>query len=257
MIDMNYLKNKLKSGDTTIGTWSTIPSPEVIDIICSAGVDFIIIDSEHGPINFETAQKMAMVCESRKVSPIMRIGNINEIDILRALDIGMHGIQIPNIENKEDVSKIIEYAKFPPTGQRGLSPFNRAGSYSNQKLEEKINFMNSNTLIGINIESKNAINNIDEILSNDDLDIVFIGLYDLSKSMGLTGKVNHPDVQNKLADLVEKINSTGKTSGTIATDLETLNHYRNIGVKYILYLVDCSVLKQAYEIPVNSLKQKQ
>ena len=70
-------------------------------------------------------------------------------------------------------------------------------------------------------------------------------------------EVNHPDVQNKLSNLVEKINSTGKkTSGTIATDLETLNHYRNIGVKYILYLVDCSVLKQAYEIPVNSLRQK-
>ena len=88
---------------------------------------------------------MAMVCESRKVSPIMRLGNINEIDILRALDIGMHGIQIPNVENKEDVTKIIEYAKFPPIGKRFLLPFTRAGSYSNQKLEPKINFMNSNT----------------------------------------------------------------------------------------------------------------
>ena len=68
MIDMNYLKNKLEVS-TTIGTWSVIPSPEVIDIICSAGVDFIIIDSEHGPINFETAQKMAMVCGSEKFHP--------------------------------------------------------------------------------------------------------------------------------------------------------------------------------------------
>ena len=101
----------------------------------------------------------------------MRLGNINEIDILRALDIGMHGIQIPNVENKDDVSKIIEYAKFPPFLKKGFHHLLERVAIL-IKIRIQIEFINSNTLIGINIESENAINNIDEILSHDGLDIV-------------------------------------------------------------------------------------
>ena len=88
---VKFFKNKLKR-ETCGGTWSIIPSTG-IDIIASTGLDFIIIDSEHGPINFSDAQKQAIACESRNVSPIMRLGGVNESEILRALDIGMHGIQ--------------------------------------------------------------------------------------------------------------------------------------------------------------------
>ena len=99
MLRKNYIKEKLNSGEKVLGTWSIIPSPITTDIICSAGLDFIIIDSEHGPISFETAQEMVIACESRNVSPLMRIGSIDESEILKALDIGVHGIQIPNVEN--------------------------------------------------------------------------------------------------------------------------------------------------------------
>ena len=107
MLNNNHIKNKLNNGETVLGTWSILPSTEATDIICSAGLDFIIIDSEHGPISFETAQNMAMVCDSRGVSPIMRVPSIDEADILKALDIGMHGIQIPNIETRENIDKSI------------------------------------------------------------------------------------------------------------------------------------------------------
>ena len=104
------MKSKLQKGECTVGTWQTIPSPIVTDIICSAGLDFVIVDAEHGPISFETAQEMAIACESREVSPIMRVGNINEDDILKALDIGMHGIQIPNIKNVDEALKQVRRA---------------------------------------------------------------------------------------------------------------------------------------------------
>lgn len=100
MLNRNYLKEKLESGQSVIGTWSIIPSTVTTEIIASTGVDFIIIDAEHGPISFETAQDMAIVCESRGVSPVMRVGTIDEADILKALDIGVHCIQIPNVDKK-------------------------------------------------------------------------------------------------------------------------------------------------------------
>ena len=89
MRNKNYLKDKLAAGEPVIGTWSIIPSAISTDVIASTGLDFIIIDSEHGPINFETAQNMVMACESRGVSPVMRVGKIDEADILKALDIGV------------------------------------------------------------------------------------------------------------------------------------------------------------------------
>ena len=190
----NFIKEKLYSGKAVLGTWSIIPSVELADIIASSGVDFIIIDSEHGPINFETAQRMAIACESREVSPIMRISSINENDILKALDIGMHGIQIPNISCKKDVEEIINFAKYPPIGNRGFSPFTRSGDYIPNDVKNLTMESNKNTLIGINIEDIDAINNIDEILSVKSLDIIFVGIFDLSKSMGIPGEVDNPKI---------------------------------------------------------------
>lgn len=105
MTNQNFLKEKLEKGQPVLGTWSIIPSTISTDIIASTGLDFIIIDAEHGPISFETAQNMVITCESRNVSPVMRVGTIDEADILKALDIGVHCIQIPNINTKNDVEK--------------------------------------------------------------------------------------------------------------------------------------------------------
>jgi len=254
MLNNNYIKNKLINGDSVLGTWSILPSTEATDVICSAGLDFIIIDAEHGPISFETAQNMAMVCDSRGVSPIMRVPAINESDILKALDIGMHGIQIPNIESKEQVEELVNYAKYPPKGIRGFSPFTRSGNYSN-KGEPVTQIANDNTLIGINIESDKAIKNIEQILSVEELDIVFVGLFDLSKAMGIPGDVLNPKVQNKLEEITIQIIDSGKYPGTIATDIESLIKYKKIGIKYLLYLVDSVMLKSAYELPVNELNR--
>ena len=246
LIKNNFLKSKLQKGESTVGTWQTIPSPIVTDIICSAGLDFVIVDAEHGPISFETAQEMAIACESREVSPIMRVGNINEDDILKALDIGMHGIQIPNIKNVDDVNKIIEYSKYPPIGSRGFSPFTRSGGYSLENATQITEKANQNTLVGINIEGVEAINNIDRILEINELDIIFIGLFDLSKALGIPGEVDNPKVENYLKELTKKILKSGKYPGTIATSKEKIKSFKDIGLQYILYLVDCEIIRSGY-----------
>jgi|TARA_B100002003_G_C14014515_1_gene489420 4-hydroxy-2-oxoheptanedioate aldolase len=255
MIRNNYLLEKLNNGDSVIGTWSIIPSPIVTDILCSAGLDFIIVDGEHGPTSFETAQEMVIVCESRNVSPIMRVSGVNETEILRALDIGMHGVQVPNINNSTDIETLIKYAKYPPIGNRGFSPFTRAGDYSMKNSILLTERANENTLIGVNVEGEEAIKNIEEILSIQELDIIFIGLFDISKALGIPGEVHHTMVQERLIKLIKKINDAGKFPGTIATDLTSLAKYKELGVKYILYLVDCSVIKSAFEVPVKTFKE--
>ncbi len=243
----NFIKEKLNSGKAVIGTWSIIPSTIVSDIISSTGIDFIIIDAEHGPISFSEAQQMAIACESRGVSPIMRVGGIIESDILKALDIGVHGIQIPNVEKTADVERIIRFSKYPPIGNRGFSPFTRAGNYSIKNSKNHTATSNQNTLIGINVEGEEGINNLDEILQINELDIIFIGLFDLSKALGIPGEVDNPKVEELLKDVSKKILNAGKYPGTIATSKEKMRLHLSIGIKYLLYLVDCEMIRASYE----------
>ena len=254
MQNNNFIKNKLKKGIPVIGTWSVIPSPIVTDIIASTGIDFIIIDAEHGPISFSEAQEMAIACESRGVSPIMRVGGVIEADILKALDIGMHGVQIPNVTNRGDVKSIINYSKYPPVGDRGFSPFTRAGNYSIENSKTHTSTSNANTLIGINIEGEEGINNLDQILSVDGLDIVFVGLFDLSKALGIPGDVDNPKVEKLLREVTQKILDSGKYPGTIATSKEKMKSYISIGIKYLLYLVDCEMLRSSYSEIISDFK---
>jgi 4-hydroxy-2-oxoheptanedioate aldolase len=246
MMNKNFLKQKLLSGKPVLGTWSIIPSSITTDIIASTGLDFIIIDAEHGPISFETAQKMAIVCESRGVSPVMRLGSFNESDILKALDIGIHCIQIPNVKSINDVNKIVKFCKYPPQGERGFSPFTRAGNYSINNSTKLTKFSNKNTLIAINIEGTDAIENIDKILKVEEIDIIFIGLFDLSKALGIPGQVDNLKVQNHLKLLTNKILDSGKFPGTITTSKEKISSYLKLGIKYIVHLVDCEILSNSY-----------
>ena len=246
MLGQNYLKEKLESGNAVLGTWAVIPSIVTTDIIASTGLDFIIIDAEHGPISFETAQDMVIACESRGVSPVMRVGTIDEADILKALDIGVHCIQIPNVNTKSDVERIISLSKYQPIGKRGFSPFTRAGNYSIENSTILTAKANENTLVAINIEGKEAIEDIDNILKIDDLDIIFIGLFDLSKALGTPGEVDNPKVLNYLEKLTVKINKAGKYAGTITTSKEKITSFLNIGLKYIVHLVDCEMLRDSY-----------
>ena len=254
MIKKNFLKEKLSSGVPTIGTWVTIPSEVNTEIISLAGLDFIIIDQEHGPISFETAQNMAISAELHLTSPIMRVGEINKALFQNALDIGVHGIQIPNVESKEDVLKIIEFSKYPPLGDRGLSPFTRSGGFNRNNSNMVTSKSNENTLIILNIEGKGAIENLDEILEISDFDVIFIGLFDLSKSLGIPGEVEDKRVFQALEQITEKTRNAGKIVGTIATSKESAKKFINLGISYIVYLVDCDVLRNSYQEIVEFIK---
>lgn len=251
MIGKNFLKEKLANGEKVIGTWSIIPSVSTIDVICSAGLDFIMIDSEHGPIDPIIAQEMIIACESRQVSPIVRTSGLNASEILKFLDVGAHGIQIPNITNIDEVKKFIEYSKYPPEGNRGFSPFTRSGDYIPNDILKYTENQNKEIILGINIEGKESINNIDNMFNLKAVDLYFIGLYDLSKSLGIPGDVKNKKVLIELEKLIKKIKSKGKFAGTIVTDDNDIKYFLDIGIDFLLNHVDAAVLKKAYYSSVD------
>jgi 4-hydroxy-2-oxoheptanedioate aldolase len=254
MLNINYLKEKLDAEKQSLGTWCIINSPIVVDVIASSGIDFIIIDAEHGAISFETAQQMVIACESHKVSPIMRVGSIDESLILKALDIGIHGLQLPNISTVDDAEKFVKYSKYPPIGSRGFSPYTKASAYDVRNGPILPERANKNVLLIANVEGKEGINNIDAISSVEYIDVIFIGLFDLSKSLGIPGDVENPKVINTLKRVIEIVKSKDKKIGTIAANKNMMKLFINLGIDYITYSVDTGIIKESYLDIVSKFK---
>lgn len=256
MLKTNYLKRKLANNQKTLGTWNIIDSPMIVDIIASSGVDFIVIDAEHGAISFETAQIMGGLCESHGVTPIMRVGEINESLILRALDIGMHGIQLPNITTKEDALDFVNFAKYPPLGVRGFSPYTKAGQYDVKNGPILTKTANENTLLIANVEGEEGMSNLEEIVQVEGIDVIFIGLFDMSKSLGVPGEVEHPKVIEALDKAISMIHSHGKKVGSIASNIKMLKKLQNKNIDYLTYSVDTGMIKESYQNVVTNFNSE-
>ena len=251
MLKKNYLKEKLDNNKLTIGTWNIINSPMVVDVIASSGIDFIVIDAEHGSISYETAQSMITICESYNVTPIMRVGEINESLILRALDIGSHGVQLPNITTSEDAKQFVKFAKYPPIGERGFSPYTKAGLYDVSNGKKMPAIANENILLIANVEGEEGIQNLQEIVNVDGIDIIFIGLFDMSKSLGIAGDVENPRVIEKLDKAIEVIHNSGKKVGSIASNINMLKILKEKNIDYLTYSVDTGMIKESYVNMIN------
>ena len=254
MLKHNYLKEKLEQNKLTIGTWNIINSSMVVDVIASSGIDFIVIDAEHGSISYETAQTMISICESYDVTPIMRVGEINESLILRALDIGSHGIQLPNITTVTDAKQFVKYAKYPPFGERGFSPYTKAGLYDVQNGKQMPEIANNNTLLIANVEGQGGMDNLEEIVQVDGIDIIFIGLFDMSKSLGVAGDIQNSKVIEKLDEAIEIIHKYGKKVGSIASNLDMLKTLKNKKIDYLTYSVDTGMIKESYQTMIQQFR---
>lgn len=238
------LKDRLKNGEFVVGTWCVLPSVSTINVLAKAGLDFVIIDMEHGPVDFHLASQMIMAAEVDGCEAIVRVSNNNESDILKALDIGASGVIVPHIETVQDREKAIAYMKYPPKGVRGFSPYTRAGGYIS-KVDHTMR-ENEATLSGIIVEGLEGIENIDEIIDDQDLDIVYIGTYDLSVVLGVPGDVKNQKVMKTLEKCVEKVINKGKAAGSLFHTLDELEYFRDLGMQLLCYKVDTSVLFDKY-----------
>jgi 4-hydroxy-2-oxoheptanedioate aldolase len=256
MLRKNYLKEKLIENNQAIGTWNIINSSVLVDVIASTGIDFIIIDAEHGGVTYETAQTLVSICESYQVSPIMRVGEINESLILRALDIGMHGVQLPNIQTVQDAQTFVQYAKYPPVGVRGFSPYTKAGLYDINQAKTMTEIANNNTLLIINIEDEVGLKNLTDIASTDGIDVIFIGLFDLSKSLGVPGDIMNVKVLKKLDEAVKIIHDCHKKVGSIASTPEMLSILKDKKLDYVTYSVDSGIVKDAYQSIIKKFRSE-
>jgi len=239
------LKTKLKNHELTVGTWISLAHPAIAEIMVKAGFDWVVVDLEHSVITLREAEELIRVIDLGGSVPLVRLSTNDPVQAKRVMDAGAHGIIVPMINSKEDVAKAVASIHYPDKGVRGVG-LARAQGYGT-KFHEYAEWLKKEAVVVIQIEHVEAVKNIKEILSCDDVDGYIIGPYDLSASMGLSGQFDHPDVVAALKKIREAGAALKKPGGlhVVEPNPEELKSRIKEGFQFIAYSVDFRMLDVA------------
>jgi len=244
MLSTNRLKNKIESNEIVIGIWNTLGSPLLTEVLASAGLDFQIIDLEHGAFSLDTIRQHTLSClHYPACTPIVRIPTLSEWMIQNVLDQGACGIVVPDIAKTDDVRDLNDFMKYSPAGKRGFSPYTVAAGFSGNDSEKYVALVNKLIVRIAIIESVDGLQQLPEILQLGLIDVYYFGAYDLSIELGYPGDTKHSEVINVIKDAVMLVNKAGKCAGGFIpknkTDIEWLI---DMGMRFITYHVDTSLI---------------
>ena len=248
------LKQKLQNNKLTIGSWVTIGHPSVVEIMSSAGFDWLTIDLEHSAISLETAQNLISTIHANDMKALVRVGKNEEVIIKRVMDIGADGVIVPMVNSKEDAIRAVEYVKYPPLGKRGV------GLYKAQKygigFDDYKEWVKDKSIIIAQIEHIKAVENIEDILQVKGIDGTIIGPYDLSGSIGYPGEYDRDDVKEALKKVENACKKHNKSLGfhVIQSDYKKLQEKIDTGYTFLAFSLDFFFLGDKAREEMNKIK---
>lgn len=205
----NILKERVKAGEQVYGTWITVESPITAEMMSSMGFDYFVIDTEHAPLDMRMAQTLMQAMRpDTKTTPIVRVWWNDLVQIKRALDIGAHGILVPYVNTAEEAEMAVKATRYGPDGIRGCGP-RRAAMFDPDYLKTA----DAEIMVIVQIETKEAVSNIEEICAVEGVDATYIGPADLSASHGHLGNMSHPDVQVAIDKVYDATRAAGLATG--------------------------------------------
>lgn len=214
MFRPNALKRKLLAGGRVLGCWTTLGHPQIVELLAMTGFDFLLLDQEHGAGDPTSLVGLLQAISATPTTSVVRVPWNDHVYLKRVLDMGVEGVMIPGVENAEEARAAVAACRYPPRGRRGSSIGSaRASNYgmaAGYRAES-----DDNILIIAQIESKGAVERIDEIAAVDGIDVLFIGPHDLSGTFGHLGDLKQPDVAAAIARAEAGIKRAGKPMGTV------------------------------------------
>ncbi|MCY3978133.1 MAG: aldolase/citrate lyase family protein [Chloroflexi bacterium] len=245
IIPPNRMKSLLRSGKSVAGTMlAEFQQPSVMQALKNAGYDFATIDMEHGVFDYESVADLSRFGRHIGITPLVRAPDKQYPYIARALDVGAQGIMVPRLRSAEDVREVVNVVKYPPFGERGCS-FNRGHTdFHGGPLLENMRAANEETLLIVQVETRGALDAIEEIASITGVDVLLIGPTDLSIDLGVAGQLDAPP-------LIEAINLTlavcekhGVAPGIQITNLEWLIHWAERGMRVLSSFSEVALLQR-------------
>jgi 4-hydroxy-2-oxoheptanedioate aldolase len=233
MLRENKIKQRLKAGEPVLGTFVKFADASTIEILAHAGFDFFVLDNEHVAMNRESMVNILRAADSVGITAIVRVKENNPSEILQALDSGAHGIQVPQVNTRAEAEAVVRSVKYAPLGERGFAPSHRAAGYGFMDPVEFAKKSNEETLIVCYCETRESIENLDQILSLPELDVCFIGPFDLSQSLGHLAQPKHPAVVKQIESVVQKATKAGKAIGIVVGDPAEARQWIEKGIHYM------------------------
>lgn len=249
------LKRKLINNELTLGSWLTIPHQSVVEIMATAGFEWLALDLEHAAIDISQAMNLIALIQGKGMKAMVRVSKNEEVIIKRMLDAGADGIIVPTVKNAEEAKQAVDYVKYPPVGKRGVG-LNRAQNYG-IGFEEYKEWLERESVIIAQIEHIESVHNLESILAVEGIDGIIIGPYDLSASMGMPGNYEHPDVFDALKKVEEVTKRLNKPLGfhVISSDhKKTLDKY-NLGYTFLAFSIDFFFLGDKAREEMKLLKE--
>ena len=229
---MKNLKKRIKKGETLIGCWLNLGSSVSAEIVGSAGFDWVLIDFEHGSGSEQDVLHQLQALEHSGAASIVRVESYQRQRIHRMLDFGAEGVMVPRIFTPEDAELAAKAIKYQPEGLRGVAKMNRASGYG-------LNFENyleteQHELMGvIQIETVEALDNLDKIAAVEGVDVLFIGPMDLSSALGVIGQWEHPLYLDAIEKTSRAALKAGKNAGILLPSPGEFSKYHSLGYRFI------------------------
>ena len=247
----NRLRQLLRSGQTTYGVWITLESPSVTELAVLLGLDWICVDSEHGHLGWAEILEHVRTVRDSNTTVLVRVPTIREDTVKRALDVGAHGVLLPLVRTREDVEAGMRFGRYPPAGRRGIGG-ERAVQWG-LGLREYLEKANEETMIIPLIETREAAEDIDGILSVPGVEAIFFGPADLSASMGFTGAWEGPGVADLILRIRELAAGRGVAAGIIGTDATDAARRRDQGFGLVGLGSDVGLMIRALQDSLTGL----
>ncbi len=227
------LRQALAARQVLYGTWLQTPSPEVVEILGWSGWDFVILDLEHGPYGPEGLPHLIRAAEAAESTAFVRVPLSAPHEVGKALDLGAAGIVSPGVTSAEAGAAAVRLTRFPPRGSRGSSPSTRQLHYSGVPFASLTAPEALQPLVVLQVEARLATSDLGSILAIEGLDVVFIGPYDLSTSLGLPGQFDHPRVREAITEIVDRAGERGVAVGIWVPDAPSARFWVDHGVRFV------------------------
>ena len=243
MVDLaTSLKRRLQTGGTVIGSWLSLGSVSVAEVMARAGFDFLVVDMEHSAIGVREAADMIRVIELSGCSPLVRLPGFDPALTKVLLDAGAHGIVVPNVASASVALDSVRATRYPPAGVRGVG-LNRAQGYG-PDFRDYLASAGDGLIVVVQIESAAGVAQIAEITAVEGIDAVMVGPYDLSADLGSPGDFEGPEFKDAVGRVLEAARAAQVATGIhlVEPDPAGLRDALNQGHRFMVYSVDMRIL---------------
>ncbi|MDP9365155.1 MAG: aldolase/citrate lyase family protein [Chloroflexota bacterium] len=230
----NPVKEALARGESTLGVFVPMPSPEIVEVVALAGFDFVMLDGEHGRVSPDNAYPMILAAEARGVPALARVGQNDRQVILKFLDLGIQGVMIPQTNTPEEAAAAVAAMRYQPRGVRGLAGGRHFDYGLGAPAPQMVPQLNDRVLAIVQFEHIDALGRLDEILAMPELDVLFVGPNDLAQSLGFPGQPGHPQVEAAIERVCAAAKGGRVALGTVAPDAAATNRRLAQGFRMVV-----------------------